>query len=140
MIALRVGVDTLRLGEILASFLMALRVGVDAVDFGETLMSFLMALRVGVDTRLGVTLRTFLIALRVGVEILRFGEALADDVGVDPLVIKRVIGAKDPYLGETGLDFLTALISLIVNFLEDLANGEAKPEPNLEYPIESNLL
>jgi hypothetical protein len=38
--ALRVGVDTLRLGEILASFLMALRVGVDTTDLGETMRSF----------------------------------------------------------------------------------------------------
>ena len=87
-------------------------------------------------------------ALRVGVEILRLGVDLADDVGVDladdvgvdTAVTTREIGAKDPYLGETGVDFLTALIFLIVNALGSVANGEPKPESNLEYPIESNLL
>ena len=89
-------------------------------------------MRVGVDTRLGVTLRTFLMALRVGVEILRLGVDLADDVGVDTAVTKREIGAKDPYLGETGVDFLIALIFLILNALGSVANGEPKPESNLE--------
>ena len=145
-IALRVGVETLRLGDTLASFLIALRVGVDTVDLGETMRSFLIALRVGVDTRLGVTLRTFLIALRTGVEILRLGVDLADERGVDPLGNTREIGAKEPYLGETGLDFLTALIILILNVLGGCCNAlnlgdpvclkegakNPKPESNLE--------
>ena len=127
-IALRVGVETMRLGDTLASFLIALRVGVDTVDLGETIRSFWIALRVGVDTRLGVTLRTFLIATRVGVDTLRLGVDFTDETGVDPLGNTREIGAKDPYLGETGLDFLTAVIILILNVLGGCCNPSCLEE------------
>ena len=120
---MRVGVDTVDLGDTLASFLIALRVGVETVDLGDTMRSFWIALRVGVDTRLGETFRTFWIALRTGVEILLLGVDLTDDTGVDPLVNTREIGAKDPYLGETGLDFLTAVIILILNVLGGCCNS-----------------